>query len=204
MWYSIYNGTQWSENYTTSGSSGILNQTLWNTLGNGSLLLRFYVNDSMGNNISSDAFIMKDIIAPNITIQTPSNSSNVTTPTYSLLINESNLDSFWVSIFNGTHWSQNFTLSSTSGNIDQTLWDSMPLGSLLIRFYANDTAGNIGYIDINITKVVEAGETPDDPPNTPFPSPSIPGYTLILLFSGFLIIILVIRKNRMKSIISTN
>ena len=195
--FSIYNGT-WSDNYTLSGLSGVLNQSLWNTIGNGSLIIRFYANDSLGNNISRDASIFKDIYAPNITVQIPSNLSSVITPTYSLSINESNLDSIWFSIYNGTQWSQNYTLSSISGTLNQSIWDSIPLGFVLIRFYANDTAGNLGYVDVNITKMVQSEAPPDD--TTQPPTPAIPGYNIILLVGMIALVSIKMHKNRKKTI----
>jgi hypothetical protein len=54
----------------------------------------------------------------------------------------------------------NYTLSWTSvpylysqGRINQTAWDAAPYGDVTIRFYAEDTAGNIGYNEVIIKKI---------------------------------------------------
>jgi len=44
------------------------------------------------------------------------------------------------------------TFSGTSGNLDQAAWDSVPLGDVVITFYAEDYAGNIGQDQLNLSK----------------------------------------------------
>jgi len=43
--------------------------------------------------------------------------------------------------------------------INQTLWDALPEGNVSIRFYASDSAGNIGFTDIIVNKqLTQEGE----------------------------------------------
>jgi parallel beta-helix repeat protein len=58
-WYSIYDGIEWSANYTTTGLSGQINQDLWDTLPDGSFTIRFYSNDSRGYVGFSDIQVTK-------------------------------------------------------------------------------------------------------------------------------------------------
>ena len=49
------------------------------------------------------------------------------------------------------------TFVGSTGIINQTLWDSMPEGVIIIQFYANDSYGRIGYVDIAIIKQLPKG-----------------------------------------------
>ncbi len=43
--------------------------------------------------------------------------------------------------------------------INQTSWDALPEGNVSIRFYASDSAGNIGFTDILVNKqLTQEGE----------------------------------------------
>jgi len=56
--------------------------------------------------------------------------------------------------------------------INQDLWEEMPNGYTTIRFYVNDTLGNISFEEVIVVK-----ET-----STPNPSPGgIPGYNIFIL-----------------------
>jgi len=55
-------------------------------------------------------------------------------------------------LFDGVSWSINISFAGSTGTIQQALWDSMPNGVVIIRFYAEDTVGHIGFKDVNVTK----------------------------------------------------
>ncbi len=63
----------------------------------------------------------------------------------------------WYSVDGGL---TNF-LFITNGSISQSLWDSLPEGGVLIRFYANDSLGNLVSKQVHIFK-----EIPVSPPPT--------------------------------------
>jgi len=196
-WYSIFNGTDWSDNesITLLGMSGQLNQLLWNDVGNGTVRIKFYANDSLGNLGFSEAVFKKDIIAPNIAINKPSNFTDVEIPNYDLSIDEGNLDDIWVSIYNGTHWSDNYSIPA-SGQLAAVIWDFAPEASIIIRFYANDTAGNVGYCDVNVTKIISDKKNGKDKEEDGAPSGGIPGYDIFFLISIIGAITLYIYKKR--------
>jgi len=71
-------------------------------------------------------------------------------PSYNLSIIEPNLDKVWYTLDGGLN---NITIANLSGRINQILWNSLPSGSLTIRFYANDTIGYISYEEVTINKI---------------------------------------------------
>jgi len=169
----------------------------WNLAGNGSVDIFFYANDSLGNEDVNITSVWKDVIAPNITVSVPVNLSEVEDPDYNINIVEANLDALWFSIFDGASWSKNETLSFWVDTFNQTLWDSLPNGPLTIRFYANDSAGNLGMVEINVTKIAKTdgngGTPPDKPPNI---NGGIPGYDLILIIGIIAIVSVIFHKKR--------
>jgi len=58
-WYSVNNGTEWSQNIFFTGTSVKINETLWNSLNDGDVSIRFYANDSISNMNYRDALIRK-------------------------------------------------------------------------------------------------------------------------------------------------
>ncbi len=109
-----------------------------------------------------------DSISPIITILSPLNNSkyNITAPNYSISIVEENLDTYYY-VITGT--SGNFTqiIQNLSGSINQTLWDLLPEGTYILKFFVNDTAGNSASASIIINK---ESITETAPPEIPFGS----------------------------------
>jgi len=159
-WYTLDNGIT----NITFITNGTINQTAWNAQLNGTITLIFYANDTLGNVGFSSIIIRKDVLAPTITIILPVNYSEIgnNSPDFQLSIIECNLNATWYSLYNGTHWSGNYTFIGLSGTINQTLWGALPEGSYIIRFYAKDTMGNLGYRDVNITKTFITPSDDDD------------------------------------------
>jgi ABC-type transport system substrate-binding protein len=187
-WYTLYNGTNWSENVLFSGLTGIIEQTLWNAFGNGTILIRFYANDTSGREGYSEVLVYKDILEPLITITSPllGEIFNQTSPTFDLTITEANIDKIWYTLDSG---GTNYTILGTSGTIYQTLWDSFGAGAITIRFYANDTLGNIGTAYTIVIK-----STPQIQP-----SPSIPGAnSLVILFLFLGVVLTILWENKRK------
>jgi len=150
-WYTINNGIT---NITFIGSSGSINQTEWNKKGSGTIIIRFYANDTAGNLGSNELTINKDIEVPQITINSPASLESFLNlaPTFSLNILEANLDTMWYTIDGGI---TNITFIGFSGGINQTEWNKKGIGEVVITFYANDTVGHIGNQSVTIEKYYE-------------------------------------------------
>lgn len=71
--------------------------------------------------------------------------------------------------------------------INQDLWETKSNGYITIKFYVNDTQGNIGFNEVIIVR--------DAPTTSPSP-PGISGYNILLLIG---IISIVNRQKKAKS-----
>ncbi|MHA1147202.1 MAG: hypothetical protein ACTSR8_03055 [Promethearchaeota archaeon] len=58
-WYMLYNASHTTDNYTWNG---LIDQAVWDEIGNGTLTLRMYANDSLGNMNYEELILRKDII----------------------------------------------------------------------------------------------------------------------------------------------
>ena len=152
-WYNLIGG---STNQSFTGFNGQINQNLWDEFGNGTIIIRFYANDSLGNVGIDEITVLKDIILPEIIVYTPQNNDlfGISPPSYNLFINESNLDESWYTFNNG----QTNTTFIGNGTFDHTLWNSIINGTVFIKFYARDKAGNMGFKEIKIYKDTIAPE----------------------------------------------
>lgn len=151
IWYQLLGG---SVNYTISGKSGKINQGLWDELGNGTVTLRFYVNDSLGYGTFDEKIVRKDINQPQIVINTPASNNlydNIA-PIFNVEISDPNLDTSWYSLDGGL---TNY-IFTTNSSINQTLWESTPDGQVDIVFYANDTAENLIFDSVTVRKDTHA------------------------------------------------
>jgi len=150
IWYTVDGGVN---NYIFT-DNGSINQSAWNSLPEGNVVLRFYANDSVGNIEFADVTIRKDVNAPIIAINNPQNSDVIgaTAPNFDISIDELNLDKTWYSLNGGN----NITFTGLTGTINQALWDALFEGNVIIRFYANDTLGRIGFVEVTVRKDSEA------------------------------------------------
>jgi hypothetical protein len=167
-WYSLDGG---ATNISFGGLTGTIDQTEWNKIGNGTVTITFYANDTLNNIGQAFVTILKDVLAPDITITDPVNTEVFEfAPIYDITIQEANLDEIWYTIDNGVH---NYTITELSGTIDSNAWNSAPEGSITLRFYARDSMGNIGTNYVIVVK-----DIPEEPPTPP---PEIPGYDFFVL-----------------------
>ena len=166
MWYTIDGGLN---NYTFI-NNGTINQTRWNLIFNGTTTIKFYANDTLGIIAFQEVIVRKDIESPILYILSPTmNEVFEIPPAYEMTITEANLDKVWYTFNNGT--TKTF-ITDLIGVMDLTLWSQLPNGYITIRFYANDTLGNISFDELIVVK-----DTP-----TPSPPPGgIPGYNVIIL-----------------------
>ncbi|MBY8986772.1 MAG: hypothetical protein KGD65_16990, partial [Candidatus Lokiarchaeota archaeon] len=103
-----------------------------------------------GNIGFAEVNIIKDTQVPIVIVNSPSSNDVYSTsaPTFNLRITDENLDSMWYTLDGGLN---NFTFIN-NGTINSTAWTTLLDGSVTIIFYANDTAGNIGFAEVNIIK----------------------------------------------------
>ena len=149
-----------------------------------------------------------DNLPPNITIYSPINGTSYgsTAPNFEVEIIEQTPDSLKGLIHVDTMWySLNGTADFTftmNGTINQTAWNALPDGPITIRFFANDTLGNLGYRDVNITKFIPPpaplGDDDDDDDDGKKGAP-IPWLLIAAIIGGIialLAIVLIIKKLR--------
>lgn len=186
MWYTLDNGIT---TILFTELTGTIDQTEWDKFGDGIVVIRFYVRDKGDNEAFAEVRITKDLVAPLITINEPDFGDTFLdfSPLYDIIIEETNLDSYWYSLDGGN---TNISISSLSGIISESDWDDLPNGHVELLFYAKDTAGNIGQASVIITK--NTTEIPGTPP------PGIPGYNLIALLGVTLAVTLILTKRKLK------
>ncbi|MFX1601053.1 MAG: hypothetical protein ACFFB6_10695, partial [Promethearchaeota archaeon] len=156
LWYRVNGITE----LLTNNTAEFLLTSIWNSLGDGVFLIEIMANDSAGNiNNTYVLTLYKDVLPPDITINSPLIGEQFTQspPTFDLTIIEVTPDTYWYSLYNGTHWSKNITFTGSTGTIDQVLWDSMPEGGIIIQFYANDSYGRIGSATVTVYKQIPKG-----------------------------------------------
>lgn len=172
-WYSM-NGSV--TKFFFSGSNGVIDQAIWDTLLDGTINITFYINDSIGFLDQDSIIIQKDTVLPEISIVAPTLNQvfGSSSPSFDLFIVELNFLQSWYTI-NNDPFEYYFT---SNGVINQTAWNALPEGEIIITFYVEDEAGNLKSEAITVIKDLS--------------TPLIPGYELwilmgILLFSIFTI-----------------
>jgi hypothetical protein len=185
MWYTLDNGVTL---IPFTEFTGTIDQTEWDKLGDGTVVIRFYVRDEGDNEAYSEVSVNKDLVAPVITINEPEFGEVFVdiSPLYSITIVESSLESYCYSFDNGL---TNHSISDMTGAISQSVWDSLPDGHVTLRFYAKDEAGNVGQSSVTITKRTTTEPLP----------PGIPGYDLYLLIGALSVISALLIRKRVKS-----
>ena len=146
-WYELIGA---SKNFTFIGNMGQIEQSIWDEFGNGTVTLRFYVNDTLGYGTMDEIIVRKDVYEPELIINSPINNNlydNVA-PTFNVEISDPNLDTSWYSLNSGL----TNIIFTTNSSINQTVWDSTPDGQVIINFYANDTISNLVYDTVMIRK----------------------------------------------------
>ncbi|MHA2282551.1 MAG: hypothetical protein ACXAC5_17055 [Promethearchaeota archaeon] len=159
-WYTIDDGLT----NITFTSNGTINQVLWNFLGNGTVSIKFYARDSLGNEGFSEVIVRKDIDPPSIIINNPYSDQlfGLIAPVYNVTITDINgIDTMWYSLDGGL---TNIVFTGNS-SINQTIWDNLGDGEITIGFYANNTVGTIGFSEVSIIKDVYAPMITINTPN---------------------------------------
>lgn len=162
-WYTLDDG---KTNITFTANQGKLSQDAWNAAGNGAVKITFHANDTLSNHGNHSIVVYKDTIAPEIKILTPTNQSEVSTSylNYSVSITDAYSTRLWYTVNNGTK----ISFSNLTGKINQSIWKNLPEGECIIRFYANDTMGNVGMNSTTIVKAIPEEENDDTGEDEPF------------------------------------
>ena len=150
-WYQVFNGSISSGNYSyTYGLDTWIDQAAWDIVGNGTVTLRFYANDSLDHQNYEDVIVYKNIYEPIITILEPIPSSYFSSnpPDFLIEIEEINLNSTWYTVDAGAV-NYSFTGNTT---LDSNAWDTLVDGAVTITFFANNSEGNVGESSITIYK----------------------------------------------------
>ena len=147
-WYSLDGGLT---KIFFSGATGTIDQLEWDKIGHGIATISFYAKDNYGNTGQAEISLIKDILAPIVTINFPSENQifGVDAPTFDLTIIDDNLDSTWYSLDGGL---TKIFFNGLTGSIDPLEWRLIGDGTIQIKFYANDTLGNEDYTEITIIK----------------------------------------------------
>lgn len=148
LWYTIHSFS--TKYFFTSNET--INEAAWLNCPEGTVLVRFYANDSASNEQFRDISIFKDITAPEITINSPflNQVYNFMAPEFNISIYDMHsINKTWYTIDGGL---TNYSFSGLTGSINQSAWNEIESGNIILRFYANDSAGNHGFLDVSIWK----------------------------------------------------
>jgi len=146
-WYMVGGN---NSKYFFTGTSGIIDQAIWDSSDEGPVLIKFYANSSLGNNASKEITIFKDSIIPEILIisPTPNQLFGNSTFSFDLIIVEDNINTSWYTLNDGIE----HQFLGNSGTVNQAVWDLCDNGTISIKFCVNDSAGALAYDEISIRK----------------------------------------------------
>ena len=187
IWYTFDGGIT---NYTFTSLTSTFNQLAWGALSEGSVTIRFYANDTAGHIGSAAVTVEKDVSAPDITIifHLPVSVFDLVAPNYNISIEELNLDTIWYTLDGGI---TNYAVTDLTGTFNQLAWGALSEGNVTIRFYANDTAGNTGLIDVEV--IIEIPEDEEESPIISFGN-----YYILFMFIAITILSFIILEKRKK------
>lgn len=144
----FYSAIGGSKNYTFEGYNGQVDQDFWNGFGNGTVSLRFYANDSLGNSDFDDITVRKDIFAPTIELISPKRGElfGKIAPDFTICVNDTNLDAMWYSLDNGL---TNITFAKNE-TFNEIEWGKLKNGTTTILFFVNDSGANINSSSVEV------------------------------------------------------
>jgi len=160
IWYTLNNSITSLTLKNITNLANALDQSLWDSFGSCTITIRFSINDTSGNIGYDEITVTKDVTAPLIIINYPSTNIiyGVNFPTFNISVYDvSGVDIVWYTI-DGIFTSFTFNANSSteqfivSGTIDQSIWNSFGDETVIIRFYANDTLGNLRVVNTTISK----------------------------------------------------
>lgn len=149
--------------------------------------IQVFGNDTMDTMYESAVrYFSVDTIPPEISISYPSAVQEFSNPpAYVLSITEDNIAAMWYTLNGGS----NNPITSETGIIDSSAWNSLANGPVTIRFYIQDIADREAFEEIIVVKVAS---------EVPTPPPGIPGYNIIALIGVTIIVSLILAKKKLK------
>jgi len=175
MWYSLDNGIT---NIQILSLTGSIDQEEWDKRSSGVISLKFYANDTVGNNDYMEVIIVKDLVDPVVSIISPDESDifGDDPPNFEISVMEANLETMWYTLDDGI---TNIEFLSFTGTISQTEWNKKNTGEVIIRFYAMDEAGNEAFKAISVNKDIDLPIiTINNPKMNDFANDKAPEYEL--------------------------
>jgi len=142
--------------YLTNNTDTVFSLLDWVPLPEGLFLVDIFAEDSLSNiNNSIRLTLYKDTVDPVINIISPQPNEiyGEIPPNFEISIIEDHLNSTWYVLIGE---STTIPFTGFNGTIDLTTWNLFGNGTVTIRFYSNDTAGNTGHSDITIRKNIYA------------------------------------------------
>lgn len=166
VWYRLKNATIETDNETFTYPQDSVSQSLWDEFTKeGAITIEIFANDSSGNEASAEVSVLKDVGAPELTIDRPLNNSDYAwlSPHYNITVSDVHLAEVWYTINDSA---TKYVIATANGEhigeIDQDMWDDIPDGAtVVIKFYAKDEADNVIVITIIVTKTLPPDDDPD-------------------------------------------
>jgi len=146
-WYTLDGGLT---NFTFTGLTGKIDETEWDQRLDGLVTIKFFANNSGGDISSNKVTVIKETIKVTINAPTLNKVFGLNSPEFIITIDTlSPINTTWYTIDGGL---TNYTFSGFNDFINQTAWDQKEDGVTTIKFYANDTLGNLGFSILNVIK----------------------------------------------------
>ncbi|MFX0144936.1 MAG: hypothetical protein ACFE9C_12755, partial [Candidatus Hodarchaeota archaeon] len=138
-----------------NNTPSLFNNLIWTEISDGIFIIEILAEDSLGNINYINLSLYKDTSLPeiNINLPQPNELFGSIAPDFDISITESYLNTTWYTLIGEM---LNITFTGSTGSIDQTTWNEFGNGTVTIRFYANDSAGNLGYKDVTVRKDIYA------------------------------------------------
>ncbi|MBN1802926.1 MAG: right-handed parallel beta-helix repeat-containing protein [Candidatus Lokiarchaeota archaeon] len=166
--YMLINSTNIAHHTSNYTWLGFVEQAIWDQMGNGTVEIQFFINNSYGHIVMAQIILRKDIISPSITVNNPSrgiifstiapNTNNFTI----VITDPSGIDSICYLLINGTNGAHHTLECAWNGYIEQKIWDQMGNGTVIVHFMFNDTVGNTGTFDLILEKNLISSITPQE------------------------------------------
>ena len=149
-WYTLNGGIT---NITFSGLTGTINQTEWDKKGDGMVTIRFYANDTLGNEGYAEVAVRKDTIAPTSSVSfIPHSGTTIANKSTTFTLTADDGSGSGVSVIkykiNDSDWFE----YSTPFNLSQYAY-----GDILISYQAIDDVGNIEEENTLLVELVDTG-----------------------------------------------
>jgi len=197
-----------------SNNSGTINQTVWNSFGNGLITLKFYFNNSENKLYNKEVAVQKDIVGPVIEISYPNQNQSWgiipsnSTIVFKFIINDPHFSSVWL-LYNDQKCDEGYyfttsTQSSSyevSGGFYSKFWNNITAGEINITIYTEDSMGNIGTAQLIMFK--EKPKSPDPPQplqSNSSSAPNIAGYSLVFLIGIIIAVTVLFKRSKQKEI----